>query len=144
MIAQSMLKEVRRHAGLGSPPTAYFNNVPESVNAIIKRGVEFKESEMSKFCQEMSILLLRQKEDVESAIINHGPYCLAPNFSHLKVPQDEWFQKNTNQKEACVRKSRNTKMSKNSDCIGVTETASTSSGAEQARIRISVDLSIQA
>ena len=29
---------------------------------------------MSKFCQETSILLLRQKEDVESAIINHVPY----------------------------------------------------------------------
>ena len=95
---------------------------------------------MSKFCQEMSILLLRQKEDVESAIINHGPYCLAPNFSHLEVPQNEWFQKNTNQKEACVRKFRNTKMPKNSDCIGVTETASTSSRAEQSRIQISVDL----
>lgn len=100
----------------------------------------FKESEMSKFCQEISILLLRQKEDVESAIINHGPYCLAPKFSHLQVPQDEWFQKNTNQKEACVKEFRHIKMSKNSDCIGVTETASTSSYAEQARIRISVDL----
>ena len=135
-----MLKEVRRHAGLGSPPAAYFNNIPESVNAIIKRGVEFKESEMSKFCHEMSILLLRQKEDVESSIINHGPYCLAPKFSHLEVPQDEWFKKNTNQKEACVKKFRNTKMSNNSDCTGATETASTPPCAEQARIRISVDL----
>ncbi len=50
MIVHSMLKEVRPHASLGSPPAAYFNNIPESVNAIIKRGVEFKESEMSKFC----------------------------------------------------------------------------------------------
>ena len=140
MIVQSMLKEVRRHAGLGSPSTAYFNNIPESVNAIIKHGVQFKESEMSKFCQEMSILLLHQKEDVESAIMNHGPYCLAPKFSHLEVLQDEWFQKNTNQKEACMKKFRNIKLSKNSDCIDVTQTASTSSCAEQARIRISVDL----
>ena len=69
MIVDSMLKEVRQRAGLGNPPTAYYNNIPESINAIIKRGVEFKESEMSKFCQEMSILLLRQKEDVESAIM---------------------------------------------------------------------------
>ena len=57
-----------------------------------------------------------------------------------KQSTGEWFQKNTTQKEACVRKFRNTKMSQNSDCIGVTETASTSSRAEQARIRISVNL----
>ncbi len=103
-------------------------------------SVELKESEMSKFCHEKSILLLRQKEDVESPIINHGPYCLAPKFSHLEVPQDEWFKKNTNQKQACVKKFRNTKMSNNSDCTGATETASTPPCAEQARIRISVDL----
>ena len=140
MIVDSMLKEVRQHAGLGNLPTAYYNNIPESINAIIERGVELKESEMSKFCQEMSILLLRQKDDVESAIINHGQYCLAPMFSHLEVPQDEWFQKNTNRKEACVKKFQSAKMSKSSECTSVTETASTSSGAEQARIQISVDL----
>ena len=64
-------------------PTAYFNNIPECINAVIKRGVQFQESEMTKFCQEMSVLLMRQKEDVESAIINHRPYRLAPKFSDL-------------------------------------------------------------
>ena len=61
MIADSMLKEVRQHAGLGNPPSAYYNSIPESINAIIKRGVEFKESEMSKFCQEMSICWYARK-----------------------------------------------------------------------------------
>jgi hypothetical protein len=98
MIVHSMLKEVRRRAGLGSPPAGYLNNIPESVNAIIKRSVEFKESKMSKFCHEMSILLLRQKKDVESAIINHGPYCLAPKFSHLEEPQDEWLKKHQSER----------------------------------------------
>ena len=80
MLVQCMLKEVRRHAGLGDPPAPFYNNVPESANAMIKRAVSFKENEMNKFCQEMNVLLLRQKEDVESAIINHGPYRLAPKI----------------------------------------------------------------
>jgi hypothetical protein len=56
-----MLKDVRRHAGLGDPPEPFYNNVAESANALIKRGVNFKENEMSKFCQEMSVLVLSQK-----------------------------------------------------------------------------------
>ena len=54
---------------------------------------------MSKFCQEMSVMLSRQKVDVESAILNHGPYRLAPMFAHLEVPQQEWFSKSIVQKD---------------------------------------------
>ncbi len=56
MIVSCMLKEVRGHAGLGNPPTAYYNNIPESANAMIKCRVRFKESEMTTFCKEMSTL----------------------------------------------------------------------------------------
>ena len=99
MIVDSMLKEVRQRAGVGNPPTLYYNNIPESINDIIKRGVEFKESEMSKFCQEMSILLLRQKEDVESAMINHGQYCLAPKFFLWKCHKMNGSRKIPNRKK---------------------------------------------
>ena len=47
MIVQCMLQNVRRHTGLGDPPKKYYNNVAESANALIKRGVRFKENEMS-------------------------------------------------------------------------------------------------
>ena len=110
-----MLKAAREHAGLGRPPTPYYNNIPESINAVIKRGVHFKETEMTKFCQEMSVLLMRQKQDVESAIINHGPYRLAAKFSHLEVAQDDWFRKNSTQKEASVKKFRSAKVSNSGD-----------------------------
>ena len=86
-----MLKAARDHADLGRLPNAYYNNIPECINAVIKRGVQFKESEMSKFCQEINALLMRQKEDLESVIMNHGPYRLAPTFLYLEVSQDDWF-----------------------------------------------------
>ena len=87
MIIQSIMKNARRRAGLGDPPEPYYNNAAESANALIKRGVGFQENEMSKFCEEMSKLIQQQKEDVESSIINHGPYRLASKFSDLGVSQ---------------------------------------------------------
>jgi hypothetical protein len=135
-----MLKDVRRHAGLGDPPEPFYNNVPESANAFIKRGVNFKENEMSKFCQEMSVLVLRQKEDVESAIINHGPYRLAPKFSDLELSADQWFKKNSHQKEAYVRKFHNAKMSPRTvDSSSIQPSASVTSRQTQP-VEISTDL----
>ena len=67
---KSMLKEARRNAGLGDPPAPYYTNIPEFANALIKRGVNFQQNEISDFCREMAILLSRQKEDVDSAVIN--------------------------------------------------------------------------
>ena len=32
----SFLKPVRRNAGLGDPPDPYYNNIPESANALLK------------------------------------------------------------------------------------------------------------
>ena len=46
----------------------------------------------------MTVLLKQQKEDVDSAVINHGPYHLAPKFAQLEVSQDDWFKKTANQK----------------------------------------------
>ena len=54
---------------------------------------------------------MRQKVDVESAILNHGPYRLAPKCAHLEVPQQEWFSKSTVPKKSCVAKFHNAKMS---------------------------------
>ncbi len=80
MIVKCMLKDARRTAGLGDPPCPYYTNIPESANALIKRGVGYKETEITEFCHRMSVLLVRQKEDVDSAIINKGPYRLAPEL----------------------------------------------------------------
>ena len=57
------------------------------------------------------MLLLRQKEVVESAIFNHGPYCLAPKFSKLELSPDQWFKKNAQQKESYIGKFHDAKMS---------------------------------
>ena len=135
MISNSMLKDVRRHAGLGDPPNAYYNNIPESANAMIKHAVKFKESDMPRFCEEMRTFILQQKEDIESAVINHGLYKLAQEFSSFQVSSESWFNMITKQKQAHLKKFHASKMSK--EC----ETNTTIQGnSSPQRLRLSIDL----
>ena len=53
MIQDNMLRPIRLNAGLGNPPEAYYNNMPESANKVIKMGVDFRKSEMSEFNNKM-------------------------------------------------------------------------------------------
>ena len=110
MIVKCMLKSVRRNAGLGDPPVPYYNNIPESANALIKRAVGFKESEMTAFCKSMRTLVLQQKEDVDSAVFNTGPYQLASDFLSFEVPQNRWFKMSTKQREYHLQKFREVRM----------------------------------
>lgn len=40
-----MRKDLREEAGLGSPPQPFTTNASESLNAMMKRKVDYKESE---------------------------------------------------------------------------------------------------
>ena len=91
----NVCQRTRRNAGMGVPPLPFYTNDSESANAVIKRAVKFKENEMSDFVREMSVLMQQQKDDVESAIFNKGPYQLAPSFSSFYVAETDWFKKGT-------------------------------------------------
>ncbi|KAK3736206.1 hypothetical protein QZH41_011893, partial [Actinostola sp. cb2023] len=104
MIRENMLQPVRINAGLGNPPQPYYNNIPESANMVIKRGVDFKTSEMSEFCQKMEKVLQQARRDCESAVINRGPYKLLDEYQHLEVAQDKWFSQNARQRENYLKK----------------------------------------
>jgi hypothetical protein len=147
MMNESMLKEARRNAGLGDPPIPYYTNIPESANALIKRGVNFRQNEIADFCREMGILLSRQKEDVDSAVINKGPYRLAPAFSSFEVSQSDWFKMNTKQREAHLKRFHAKRMSNeaNIDCIPSTGRDNTDDACSDVpppakRVQLSVDL----
>lgn len=104
MIIRCMSKKARRNAGLGDPPSAFYTNVPESANAVIKRAVKFKENEISDFVQEMSILIGQQREDVDSAVTNTGPYQLAEEFRDHLVLESVWFRKTVEERGRILKK----------------------------------------
>ena len=89
----SFLKPVRRNAVLGNPPDPYYNNIPESANAIIKRAVEYEPNEMSNFITEMEGLITQQKKDCGAAVIKRGPCILVEEEKAWKFHQkngSEW------------------------------------------------------
>jgi hypothetical protein len=43
----------------------------------------------------MSVMVQQQKDDIESAIFNKGPYELAKPFRIFYVSETEWFKKHT-------------------------------------------------
>ena len=105
-----MAKSVRRNAGLGDPPLPYYTNDLESCNAIIKRAVQFKEKEISEFVRQMSVLLQQQKNDVESAIFNKGPFTLAKDFKKFYDSETQWFKKRNEQRDQHMQNFHRAKM----------------------------------
>ena len=74
--------------------------------------VEECKTEYAGFVREMAILMDQQREDVESAIINKGPYKLAESFASFHIPESHWFGVMHNkQKESHVEKFAKAKMS---------------------------------
>ena len=100
MIVDNMLANTRRNAGLGNPPIPFYTNVPESANAIIKRAVNFKESEMANFTLKMAQLIKRQREDVRGALLNSGPYKLDSEYLNFQLTSEKWFSMSTTQRNA--------------------------------------------
>ena len=48
VIRDTMLKPVREECGLGCPPQPFTTNASESINAILKRKVDYKQSHSCK------------------------------------------------------------------------------------------------
>ena len=53
VVCYHMRKDLCESAGLGSPPAKFTTNASESLNAAIKRKVDFKESDWPQFISHM-------------------------------------------------------------------------------------------
>ena len=62
MIKHSMIKEVREQAGLGYPPARFTTNASESLNAVLKAGVQYRKSELPAFIQKLQKLVVDEQE----------------------------------------------------------------------------------
>ena len=63
----------------------------------------------------------QQRDDVESAVFNKGPYRLANSFRNFHLSETEWFKKRTEQRERHLEKFHRAKMSneKESELISI-------------------------
>lgn len=104
VVCYNMLKSVREGVGLGSPPSIFTTNASESINAVLKRKVNYKESEWPQFCQYMKELANEQREEVIRALSGRGQYRLVSEFAHYSVSATVWSKMRPAQRHEVVAK----------------------------------------
>ena len=71
-IQRGLLHSQRQKAGLGDPPAAFTTNASESVNAVLKSKVNYKNSEVPVFIDKLKEAVKEQDEEVEWAVLGRG------------------------------------------------------------------------
>ena len=69
---KKMLKPLRVKAGLGDKPSMFTTNASESMNAVLKRKVDYKKNELPDFLEQLRKVIDEQQRELERAIISIG------------------------------------------------------------------------
>jgi hypothetical protein len=104
IISNTMLKDVRTAAGLGSPPSKFTTNASESLNAVIKRKVDYSETQWSLFNDRMKELVFEQRDEVIRAISGRGEYRLCKGYEYLQILPQEWAKMTPDQRKRHIKK----------------------------------------
>ena len=91
LIKKKMLKLVRVKAGLGEKPSLLTTNASDSMNAVLKRKVDYKKNELPEFLEQLRKVIDEQQHELERAIINKGKYRLSCEHKKLEISEDHWF-----------------------------------------------------
>ena len=102
-IKEPMLANVRKAAGLGSPPAKFYTHSSESNNHVIKHKERYREVSLLQFVQDMKQLRKENDDDFVKAITGRGEYQM--KYSHLELSTDQWLSR-----ESHVRKIRGLSM----------------------------------
>ena len=68
VIRETILHPIRVECGLGCPPDIFTTNVSESVNALLKRKLDYKQSELPEFITKVREVIAEQQREVEHAV----------------------------------------------------------------------------
>jgi len=70
------------------PPARFTTNASESLNAVLKAGVQYRKTELPAFVQKLQKLVVDELErEFERAIIDRGNYQLQAQLLHLQIPE---------------------------------------------------------
>ena len=102
VVKYHMRKDLRESVGLGSPPAIFTTNGSESINALIKKKVNHKESDWPQFNNHIKQLVTSQHEEIIRALSNRGQYRLKSEYEHYGVTTQEWVKMRPDQRQAIV------------------------------------------
>lgn len=98
------LRSLREELGLGSPPTAFYTNNSESINAFLKESLGYKKHQWGIFNEKVKKIVQQQQREMEKAIIGYGEYQLRSQFSFLAVNEEKWFRLSQEQRLFHIKK----------------------------------------
>ena len=90
VMCNCMLKTLRKSVGLGSPPAIFTTNASESINAVIKRKVNYKATEWPHFNDALKELVESQREEAIRALSGRGGYRLCKEYKYLQADPQKW------------------------------------------------------
>ena len=102
VVRYHMRRDLRESEGLGSPPAKFTTNASESLNAAIKRKVNFKESDWPEFISQMKQFAESQRDEVIRSLSGRGQYCLCTDLAHYGVPTQSWIKMTADQRRDIV------------------------------------------
>ena len=91
----SCISSVCTQAGLGKPPKSFTTNGNESLNSILKRRANLKQSEWPQFNNNKVMkasVVEEQQLEFEKAVFGKGEYELSAEFKHLEISHLSWIQ----------------------------------------------------
>ena len=76
---------------LGLEDEKYTQNNSESLNALVKRYVDFKKQDIMKFVNDLEECVREQQNEVNKAAIGLGRWTLSLPYAHLRCTTKDWF-----------------------------------------------------
>ena len=99
IIRETMIRSVREGCGLGCPPDIFTTNASESINAILKRKVDYKRNQLPEFVDIFKEVIDDQRCELERAVVGRGKYLFRQAYSHLQVSETKWFAMSSEQRQ---------------------------------------------
>ena len=133
VVRHHMRKDLREAVGLGSPPAILTTNASECVNSVLKKGVNYKESQWPEFVKRMKDVVDAQRDEIIRALSGRGQYRLCEQYRHLGVPLEEWNKMRPDQRQHIVGRFDSqqigTRKPGNRSGVGTTKNPSIKSGS---------------
>ena len=102
VVKYHMRRDLKEAAGLGSPPAIFTTNPSESVSAVVKKKVDYKQHEWPNFNKQLKQLVDGQRDEVIRSLSGRGQYRLCTQFNYLSTSVLEWSKMRPDQRKKII------------------------------------------
>lgn len=103
VVQDTMLRKVRRSAGLGDPPSPYYTNAVESMNSLLKLRTDHKKQDLPTFITTLHGLIESQFAEVDRAVAGVGDYEVASEYSSFHYDAAKWCTMSEKQRKKVLQ-----------------------------------------